>query len=83
MDGNTDIELAAQRMGIPIIYCNMVQKQDVWGADIWIDDSPHMVVGLHQARYLERVLAEADKESITGFGRGNLNRTLPDDDHLA
>lgn len=45
---NGPVEQAAKDMGVEIVYCGMQQKQDVYGADIWIDDRPDMVVGTDQ-----------------------------------
>lgn len=45
---NKEVEDAAVRMGIDVVYCDGVQKQDRHGADIWIDDRPDMVLGLEQ-----------------------------------
>lgn len=52
---NDDVEEAAKLMGIPVIYCGGVQKQDVYGADVWIDDSPHAIVGREQLEHLKAV----------------------------
>jgi hypothetical protein len=82
-DDNNDVHEASALMGIEVVFCDMVQKQDVYGADIWIDDRPDMVVGKSQARYLMTVLQNEDNEKLTGFGRASLNKHTPEDPHLA
>ena len=49
---NAELEAEAQHLGIEIVYTNGAQKQDVYGADIWIDDRPDMVVGSEQLNFL-------------------------------
>lgn len=42
--GNEDIESTAKSLGIGVVYTNGRQKQHVFDADVWIDDSPETVV---------------------------------------
>jgi hypothetical protein len=56
VDDNTDVEEDAQEMGIPVVYCGLKQKQDCFGADIWIDDRPDMVLGREQVDHMYGVL---------------------------
>lgn len=46
------VQAEADHLGIPVVYTEGEQKQDVYGADIWIDDRPDHVVGHHQVRIL-------------------------------
>lgn len=41
---NDDIEADAEYLEIDIIYCNHKPKQEVYNADIWIDDRPATIV---------------------------------------
>lgn len=41
---NSDIELAAKHVGIPVVYCSGTAKMKCYAADIWIDDSPYAIV---------------------------------------
>jgi hypothetical protein len=52
---NDDVIAAAGRMGIDVVYCCGNQKQDIYGADVWIDDSPHAIVGREQLEHLKAV----------------------------
>lgn len=52
---NEDIKLDSEKLGIPIIFCNGIQKAEVTSAarfpvDIWIDDFP---VGIPLKHHLE------------------------------
>lgn len=40
---NGDIEIDAQRMEIPIVFCGQKQKASCYQADIWIDDRPEWI----------------------------------------
>lgn len=40
----TDITTDAERLGIQIVYTKHRQKSHVFKADVWIDDSPQMIV---------------------------------------
>ena len=42
--GNDDIEADANEMGIDIVFTSGIQKQHVFYADVWIDDSPETIV---------------------------------------
>ena len=42
--GNDDIEADANDLGIDIVYTSGRQKQHLFQADIWIDDSPEYIV---------------------------------------
>jgi hypothetical protein len=41
---NSDIELDAYPLELPIIYCSQQPKRDFINADIWIDDMPEAIV---------------------------------------
>lgn len=41
---NADIEADANQLGIDIVYCNHKPKQEVYNADIWIDDRPATII---------------------------------------
>lgn len=49
---NIDLRQDAEMLGVEVVYTSGLQKQDVYGADIWIDDRPDAVVGTHQVQYL-------------------------------
>lgn len=53
---NGPVEAAAADMGVEVVYCGMQQKQGCWGADIWIDDRPDMVVGVEQINTMYTLL---------------------------
>jgi hypothetical protein len=38
-----DILGDAERLKIPVVFTNHRQKRHVFKADVWIDDSPHMI----------------------------------------
>lgn len=40
---NTDIEVAANELGIDIVFTSGKQKAHVFKADIWIDDTPVLI----------------------------------------
>ena len=42
-EGNEDIRSDARALGIPVVYSDGQQKQDVFSADVWIDDSPEFI----------------------------------------
>ena len=42
-EGNDDIRRDASALGIPVVYSEGRQKQDVFTADVWIDDSPELI----------------------------------------
>ncbi len=50
--GMDSLEDTAKHLGVPVIYTEGQQKQDVYGADVWIDDRPDAVVGHHQVHTL-------------------------------
>lgn len=52
LGSNKELEDTAAHLFVPVVYTNGVQKQDVYGADIWIDDRPDTVVGAHQVQHL-------------------------------
>jgi hypothetical protein len=41
---NTDIEVAAEKLGIQIVFTAGKQKKHCFDANIWIDDSPETIV---------------------------------------
>ena len=45
---NDDILADASDCGIPIIFTNGLQKEHVYKADVWIDDSPETIVGFRK-----------------------------------
>ena len=65
--GNSDIEADANELGIDIVFTSGVQKQHVFKADIWIDDSPETIVSadLMGKRY-DGCLASNDMVSLIG-----------------
>lgn len=56
---NGDIEEAAAKLGIPIVYTNGSQKATECYADIWIDDAPETIPTKGTLRhYVERAKDE-------------------------
>lgn len=41
---NADIEAAARRNRIDVIFCEGKAKEDCYKADVWIDDMPYAVI---------------------------------------
>lgn len=50
-DNQSVLEWAAEA-GVEVIFCGFKQKQDVWRADIWIDDNPHMVASYESFQWM-------------------------------
>jgi hypothetical protein len=44
---NSDVEHAATKMNIPVIYTGGRQKKHVFDADIWIDDAPESIANFN------------------------------------
>lgn len=42
----------AKLAGVGVVFCGFKQKQDCWGADVWIDDSPHMVASFEAFQWM-------------------------------
>jgi hypothetical protein len=57
-DGLDDDEVheEAAEMGVSVVFTALVQKQDCFGADIWIDDRPDMVLGREQVIHMHGLL---------------------------
>ena len=58
---NEDIEADAEDLGIDIIYTAGKQKQHVYEADVWIDDSPETIVSFENlVNYHDACVASND-----------------------
>jgi len=55
-ESNDDLEYDAEALGLQTIYCAGTQKQDCFGADIWVDSRPDRVVSTDGVVYLSGVL---------------------------
>lgn len=53
-----DVDDEASRLGVHVSYCGGRQKQDCWGADIWIDDRVETVLSAENVKKLK----DLDKE---------------------
>jgi N-dimethylarginine dimethylaminohydrolase len=51
-DENKPLEEWAEHLGVEVVYTSGQQKQDIAGADIWIDPRPDTVVGTAQVQHL-------------------------------
>lgn len=49
---NSDIESAANHLDINIVFTSGKQKQHVFKADIWIDDSPETIVSAEKLGHM-------------------------------
>lgn len=47
---NADVHAAAELMEVPVVFTNGKQKMHCFDADVWIDDSPQMVVAYKYLR---------------------------------
>ena len=64
--GNADINEAAGRIGIKIIFCNYFQKAQVcaihgWSPDIWIDDMPILIPMKQQLQGMVQGIERSDR----------------------
>lgn len=65
---NDDVHLVAKRFGVPVIFCNGVQKDEVTRAlgftvDIWIDDFPVGIpIGQHLTSMANGVRINDDRK---------------------
>lgn len=65
--GNGDINEAAERLGIKIIFCNYFQKAQVcaihgWSPDIWIDDMPILIPMKQQLQGMIQGIERSDRQ---------------------
>jgi hypothetical protein len=55
-ESNDDLKSDGESLGVQVIYCAGTQKQDCFGADVWVDARPDRVVSTDGVAYLAGVL---------------------------